>query len=108
MKKHELKTGMVIQLRDGWRGLVLKGCSFYFPFACDKDCLIGANSEDYMLLCNYDDDLNYYDHDYDIMFVFQPHSPYDVMNVLTDTDNGSEMSDCIFNRLWEEYKNNSN
>lgn len=33
MKKHEFKTRMVVQLRDGWRGLVLKDCGFYFPFA---------------------------------------------------------------------------
>lgn len=106
MKKYNLKTGMVVQLRDGWRGLVLKDCGFYYPFTTCNDCLIGADSNDYMPLSDYDSDLTCFDHDYDIMFVFQPHSPYDVMDVLTNTDRGSDISDCIFNRQWEEYKNN--
>jgi hypothetical protein len=108
MKKQQLKTGMIVQLRDGWRGLVLKGCSFYFPFTNSSNYLIGTDNNDYMYLDTFDDDLTYEDHDYDIMFVFQPHSPYDLMDVLRNTDNDSDNSDCIFNRQYEEYKNNSN
>ena len=107
MKKHQLKTGMVVQLRDGWRGLVLRDCSFYFPFTNGSEYLVGAEeNNNYMPLSDYHDDLTCEDHDYDIMFVYQPHSPYDVMNVLTNTDSDSDIADCIFNRYWEEYKNN--
>lgn len=105
MTTNELKTGMVVKLRDGWRGLVLRGCSFYFPFNNHSNYIIGADN-DYIFLNNYNRDLtSVISRDYDIMFVYQPHSPYDVMDVLTDIDRGTDIEDCIFNREWDERGN---
>jgi hypothetical protein len=98
----ELKTGMTIQLRDGWKGLVLKDCDCEYD-KTTKDVAVGTDG-DYVVLSDYNDDLTakYNLTELDIMFVYNPLFRSDVLNVLNDIDNGTETHDCTFNREWEE------
>lgn len=108
MKLNDLKTGMVIETREGWRALVLIGCDFDFGNSLLNNCLIGEEINDYMPLSNYNEDMtcNSFGDDtaevFDIMFVYQPHHPYNVMSVLGNVDTNEDIADCIYNRKWEE------
>lgn len=102
MKLNDLKTGMVVETRDGWRALVLIGCNF-----CYNNCLIGEELDDYMPLSDYNEDMTCQGledgvEDCDIMFVYQPHHSYNVMRVLRNVDTDRDIADCIYNRKWEE------
>lgn len=105
MKLSDLKTGMVVKLRDGWTALVLIGCDF--EDSSVNNCLIGEEFDDYMPLSDYKEDMTcnglWSDaKDFDIMFVYQPHHPYNVMRVLENVDTDRDIADCIYNREWEE------
>lgn len=105
MKLNDLKTGMIVETRDGWRALVLIGCDF--NDSRFNNCLVGKELDDYMPLSEYTKDMTYnslcFDaRDFDIMFVYQPHHPYNVMRVLEDVDTDRDIADCIYNRKWEE------
>lgn len=105
MKLSDLKTGMVVKTREGWRALVLIGCDFEDSRV--NNCLVGEELDDYMPLSEYNKDMTYNSlasdaKDYDIMFVYQPHHSYNVMRVLKDVDTNEDIADCIYNREWEE------
>lgn len=105
MKLSDLKTGMVIETREGWRALVLIGGNFE---GLDlNNCLIGEELDDYMSLSEYNEDMTYNSpwndaKDFDIMFVYQPHHPYNVMRVLKNVDTYRNIAECIYKREWEE------
>ena len=110
MKLSDLKTGMVVKLRNGWVGLVLIGCDFPLAGKSLNNCLIGRELDDYSFLSDYNEDMlcndecfnDDFNKDFDIMFVYQPAHPFDVMRVFKEIETNTDIADCIYNREWEE------
>ena len=111
MKKSDLKTGMVVETRDGWRGVVLRDavCPMYNPNG-DKDFLMGLKnpSYDYCILSEYNDNLllkeqyRYAVGDkFDIMRVYEPNHIVDAFK-MHDYKDLTEVAKCIYNRYTEE------
>ena len=98
MKKYNLTTGMIVELRNGWRGLVLKRVNYYFPFTTENDYIIGSDSQNYMPLSDFNDDLTYFgnDREMDIVAVYQPHAPYDTMTILNKSGGWERFCTNIF------------
>ena len=98
MKKRNLDTGMIVELRNGWRGLVLsRTFGYYFPFT-ETTYIVGASNQHYMPLSDFNDDLTYFgnDREMDIVAVYQPHAPYDTMAILNKSGGWERVCTNIF------------
>lgn len=95
MKKSDLKTGMIVELQNGYKCVVYKDI-------CETICSCSKNSKDVILIIDADDHLylwvdlkDYTDDmieidehsgDFDIMKVFIPYHPYSFMDIEHEED----------------------
>ena len=100
MKKSELKTGMVVELRSGNRALVVKDNCY------KQDAIIFAN-DNWTRLDSYSEDLLWhvgrnersdYVKSYDIVKVYKPTTPNNFLNFKTLKDGMNGTMECIWER----------
>ena len=107
MKKSDLKTGMVVQMRNGCRGVVLRDavCPKDNPDE-EKDFIIGLkNPSDFEPFSDYNDDLllkyrGVIGHRFDIVYVYEPDFITDVFKCAEG--DLTEIAKCVYNRYVEE------
>ena len=96
MKKSELKTGMVVELRSGNRALVVKDT------CCGNDAIIFAD-DNWIELDRYNNNLAWSFGLHDIISVYKPSSPNNFLNFKTLSDHLLGEMECI----WEREKNST-
>ncbi len=89
MNKTILKNGMHVITRNGNEYVIMSNAESTRQMHTNKMIGLNIHTNGFMRIDNYDDDLTLEsNHDYDIMFIYEPHFyKYILSSILTDRDN---------------------